>query len=167
MNYSCFATPAESVAGKMEKVVKAKYGSIKDITDRGYFTNSNHVPVWYHCSPQHKAEIEGPYHKLTTAGHIFYVETDGDLEKNPEYVDAINRAAWKNDMGYNAINHTTARCPLCNYEYDGPTDGAPEKCPHCGAHMDTLQRITGYLSSTASKWNSGKQAELRDRVPHK
>ena len=166
MNYSCFATPAESVAGKMEKIVKAKYGSIKDITDRGYFTNSNHVPVWYHCSPQHKAEIEGPYHKFTTAGHIFYVETDGDLEKNPEYVDAINRAAWKNDMGYNAINHTTARCPQCNYEYDGPADEAPEKCPHCGAKMDVLQRITGYLSNVASKWNSGKQAELRDRVVH-
>lgn len=167
MNYSCFATPAESVAGKMEKIVKAKFGVIKDITDRGYFTNSNHVPVWYHCSPQHKAEIEGPYHQLTTAGHIFYVETDGDLEKNPEYVDAINRAAWKNNMGYVAINHTTARCPCCNYEYDGPTKDAPGVCPHCGTKMDTLQRITGYLSSTASKWNSGKQNELRDRVPHK
>ena len=167
MNYSCFATPAESVAGKMEKIVKARYGLIRNITDRGYFTNSNHVPVWYHCSPQHKAEIEGPYHKLTTAGHIFYVETDGDLEKNPEYVDAINRAAWKNDMGYNAINHTTARCPLCNHEYNGPADDAPETCPHCGAKMDVLQRITGYLSNVASKWNSGKQAELRDRVTHK
>lgn len=166
MNYSCFATPAESVAGKMEKVVKAKYGSIRNITDRGYFTNSNHVPVWFHCSPQHKATIEGPYHKLTTAGHIFYVETDGDLEKNPEYVDAINRAAWKNDMGYNAINHTTARCPLCNHEYNGPTDEAPEKCPYCGAEMDILARVTGYLSNVTKKWNSGKQAELRDRVAH-
>ena len=166
MNFSCFATPAESVAGKMEKIVKSKFGSIKDITDRGYFTNSNHVPVWYHCSPQHKAKIEGPYHKYTTAGHIFYVETDGSLEKNPEYVDAINKMAWANNMGYNAINHATARCPQCNYEYDGTVDDVPTTCPHCGAKMDILQRITGYLSSTSSKWNSGKRAELRDRVVH-
>ncbi len=166
MNFSCFATPAESVAGKMEKIVKAKYGIIENITSRNYFTNSNHVPVWYHCSPQHKAAIEGPYHKFTTAGHIFYVETDGSLDKNPEYIDAINRAAWKNDMGYNAINHANARCPRCNYEYDGSVADAPTVCPCCGTKMDTLQRITGYLSNTSSKWNSGKQAELRDRVVH-
>lgn len=166
MNYSCFATPAESVAGKMEKIVKAKFGTIKDITDRGYFTNSNHVPVWYHCSPQHKAEIEGPYHKLTTAGHIFYVETDGSLDKNPEYIDSINRMAWANDMGYNAINHVRPRCTCCNYEAD-PGPDAPKICPKCGGRMDNLGRITGYLVSTTEKWNSGKSAEFRDRVPHK
>lgn len=166
LNYSCFATPAESVAGKMEKIVKSKFGLIKDITDRGYFTNSNHVPVWYHCSPQHKAEIEGPYHTLTPAGHIFYVETDGDLEKNPEYVDAINRMSWDNEVGYNAINHTAARCPRCNKEYL-QSEESPEYCPDCGTKMDVLQRVTGYLSSTSSKWNSGKQAELKDRVVHK
>lgn len=165
LNYSCFATPAESVAGKMEKIVKAKYGDIKDITDRGYFTNSNHVPVWYHCSPQHKAEVEGPYHKYTTAGHIFYVETDGLLKKNPEYVDAINRMAWANDMGYSAINHVTPRCTCCNHEEDEQWEG--EVCPVCGGEMDDLARVTGYLSSVTKKWNSGKQAELRDRIVHK
>lgn len=165
LNYSCFATPAESVAGKMEHITAARYGKIKDITDRGYFTNSNHVPVWYHCTPKHKAEIEGPYHKFTTAGHIFYVEADADLTKNPEAVDAVNRMAWANDMGYNAINHVSARCPRCSYEvHDGQT--APDKCPKCGEKMDKLARITGYLSSTLTKWNTGKQAEFRDRVIH-
>lgn len=167
LNYSCFATPAESVAGKMEKITAAKYGVIKDITDRGYFTNSNHIPVWYHCTPQHKAEIECPYHKLTTAGHIFYVEADNDVTKNPSYIDTINRMAWDNDCGYNAINHTNARCPKCNYEFNGIIDDAPDICPHCGSKMDILARVTGYLSNCASKWNSGKQAELRDRVVHK
>lgn len=165
MNFSCFATPAESVAGKMEKIVRSEYGIIKDITDRGYFTNSNHVPVWYQCSPQHKAEVEGVYHKLTTAGHIFYVETDGDLDKNPEYIDSINRMAWANDIGYNAINHVRPRCPQCNYE-TSPMN-APEICPCCGEEMDTLQRITGYLNSVTKKWNSGKRAELKQRVIHK
>ena len=166
LNYSCFATPAESVAGKMEHITAARYGKIKDITDRGYFTNSNHVPVWYHCTPKHKAEIEGPYHKYTTAGHIFYVEADADLTKNPEAVDAVNRMAWANDMGYNAINHVSARCPRCSYEVHDGTD-APDRCPKCGEKMDKLARITGYLSTTVTKWNSGKAAEFKDRVVHK
>lgn len=165
LNYSCFATPAESVAGKMEHITAARYGKIKNITDRGYFTNSNHVPVWYHCTPKHKAEIEGPYHKYTTAGHIFYVEADADLTKNPEAVDAVNRMAWANDMGYNAINHVSARCPRCSYEVHDGTD-APDRCPKCGEKMDKLARVTGYLSSTLTKWNSGKKAEFRDRVIH-
>lgn len=166
LNYSCFATPAESVAGKMEHITAARYGEVKNITDRGYFTNSNHVPVWYHCTPKHKAEIEGPYHKFTTAGHIFYVEADADLTKNPEAVDAVNRMAWANDMGYNAINHVSARCPRCSYEVHDGSD-APDKCPQCGEKMDKLARITGYLSSTVTKWNSGKAAEFKDRVVHK
>ena len=165
LNYSCFATPAESVAGKMEHITAARYGKIKDITDHGYFTNSNHVPVWYHCTPKHKAEIEGPYHKFTTAGHIFYVEADADLTKNPEAVDAVNRMAWANDVGYNAINHVSARCPRCSYEVHDGSD-APDHCPKCGEKMDKLARITGYLSSTVTKWNSGKIAEFKDRVIH-
>lgn len=164
LNYSCFATPAESVAGRMEKITKAKFGEIKDITTRGYFTNSNHVPVYYHITPKHKAEIEGPYHHLTTAGHIFYVEADADIVKNPEAVDAVNRFAWQNDVGYSAINHVSARCPRCSYEENG--NNVPDRCPRCGEKMDILQRITGYLSTVASKWNSGKRAELKDRVKH-
>lgn len=166
LNFAAFATPAESVAGKLEKITEQKYGKIPGVTDRDYFTNSNHVPVWYHCTPSEKAAIEGPYHKLTTGGHIFYVEADADIVKNPKAVDDVNRLAWKNDMGYNAINHTTARCPQCNHEYNGPASEAPSKCPVCGAKMDTLARITGYLSSTSSKWNMGKKAELKDRITH-
>lgn len=166
LNFAAFATPAESVAGKLEKITEQKYGKIPGVTDRDYFTNSNHVPVWYHCTPSEKAAIEGPYHKLTTGGHIFYVEADADIVKNPKAVDDVNRLAWKNDMGYNAINHTTARCPQCNHEYNGPASEAPSKCPVCGAKMDMLARITGYISTISSKWNMGKKAELKDRVTH-
>lgn len=165
LNYSCFATPAESVAGKMEEKTRQKFGTIKNITDRGYFTNSNHVPVWYKCTPAHKAEIEGPYHALTTAGHIFYVEATGDLVKNPKVVDDINKLAWKNDMGYNAINHVSLRCPKCGYEVIEGEEN-PEVCPECGSELDKLARITGYLSVTTKKWNKGKQAEFRDRIKH-
>ena len=119
----------------------------------------------YLRTPKHKAEIEGPYHKFTTAGHIFYVEADADLTKNPEAVDAVNRMAWTNDVGYNAINHVSARCPRCSYEVHDGSD-APDHCPKCGEKMDKLARITGYLSSTVTKWNSGKIAEFKDRVIH-
>lgn len=167
LNYSCFATPAESVAGKMEDITKKRFGLVKNITDRGYFTNSNHVPVWYKCTPSHKAQIEGPYHHLTTAGHIFYVEATGDLVKNPEVIDRINKMAWDNDMGYNAINHVSKRCPVCGYEIVDNGDGqAPDTCPNDGAPLDNLARITGYLSTTTAKWNKGKQAEFRDRIKH-
>jgi ribonucleoside-triphosphate reductase len=167
-NYSCFATPAEGLSGRFTVVDAKKYGIIKHVTDKEYYTNSSHVPVWYQCTPAHKAEIEGPYHALEPAGHIFYVEADADLTKNPEYVDAVNRMAWDNNVGYSSINHTQGRCKDCNYESNDPNlHRFGSTCPHCGGEWTTLDRVTGYLSSTYDKQSFGKKAEILDRVVHK
>lgn len=166
-NYSCFATPAEGLSGRFVVVDRKVYGNIEHVTDKDYYTNSSHVPVWYQCTPQHKAEIEGPYHKYEPGGHIFYVEADADITKNPEYVDAINRMAWANDCGYSSINHTQGRCEDCNFESNDPDlHRFGSTCPHCGGHWSTLDRVTGYLSSTYNKQAFGKKAEILDRVVH-
>ena len=164
-NYSCFATPAEGLSGKFTKVDRKEFGIIKGVTDRDYYTNSNHVPVYYKCSAKHKAEVEGPYHEFTGAGHIFYVEIDGDATKNPQAVMNIVDLMTKNNMGYGSINHNRARCEDCGYESaDEFKDGV---CPKCGSTNTTfLQRITGYLVGTVERWNSAKRAELKDRVHH-
>ncbi len=167
-NYSCFATPAEGLSGRFTVVDRKEYGIIEHVTDKDYYTNSSHVPVWYHCSPQHKAEIEGPYHQYESAGHIFYVEADADLTKNPEYVDHINRLAWDNNVGYSSINHTQGRCKDCNFESNDPNlHRFGSVCPHCGGEWSTLDRVTGYLSSTYDKQAFGKKAEILDRIVHK
>lgn len=164
-NYSILATPAEGLAGKFTKVDRKKYGIIPGVTDKDYYTNSNHVPVYYHCSPRHKAEVEAPYHNLTRGGHIFYVEIDGDATHNPEAIMDVVDLMDEFDMGYGSVNHNRNRCMDCGYE-DASEDLTT--CPHCGSHnIDTLQRITGYLVGTTDRWNSGKLAELRDRVVHK
>lgn len=163
LNYAVLATPAEGLSGKFTLKDRKQFGVIPGVTDKDYYTNSNHVPVYYHCTPKHKAEIEGPYHKLTTGGHIFYVECDGDITKNPEVVDSIVRIGMKNDCGYISINHSQARCPKCNFEAN---DSNTKDCPYCHIGMDILQRITGYLVGTTDRWNSGKLAELKDRVQH-
>lgn len=170
-NYSCFATPAEGLSGRFTVIDRDEYGIIKDVTDKDFYTNSSHVPVWYQCTPQHKAEIEGPYHKLEPAGHIFYVEADADITKNPEVVDVINRIAWANDIGYSSINHNQARCKECNYETNDPVnfdmiEGGGAVCPMCGGDMSSLSRVTGYLSSTYEKQTFGKKAEILKRVVH-
>lgn len=164
-NYSCFATPAEGLSGKFTKKDRKEFGVIVGVTDKEYYTNSNHVPVYYKCSAKHKAEIEGPYHKLTPAGHIFYVEIDGKIVKNPEAIPDIVEIAAKNDCGYISINYNCSRCEECGYESsDEFEDGI---CPHCGSDRTTyLQRITGYLVGTTNRWNGAKQAELKDRVSH-
>ena len=132
---------------------------------RIYYTNSNHVPVYYKCSPKHKAEIEAPYHELTRGGHIFYVEIDGDATHNPEAIANVVDLMDKYNMGYCSVNHNRNRCMDCGYE--DATDDLHE-CPSCHGHnIDRLQRITGYLVGTTDRWNSGKLAELKDRVVHK
>ena len=164
-NYSLFATPAEGLAGRFTRMDKKKFGIIRGVTDKDYYTNSSHVPVYYHCTPQHKAEIEGPYHKYEGAGHIFYVEIDGDATHNPEAIMSIVDLMDKYDIGYGSVNHNRNRCLDCGYE--DATEGL-EECPHCHGHnIDTLQRITGYLVGTTNRWNSAKLAELKDRVVHK
>ncbi|MDE7382004.1 MAG: anaerobic ribonucleoside triphosphate reductase [Muribaculaceae bacterium] len=163
-NYSILATPAEGLAGRFTKKDRETFGIIKGITDKDYYTNSNHVPVYYHCSPRHKAKIEAPYHDLTRGGHIFYVELDGDATHNPEAIMQIVDMMDKYNLGYGSVNHNRNHCPQCGYEN---ADTTMSDCPKCGAKFETIQRITGYLVGTTDRWNSGKLAELKDRVVHK
>ena len=167
-NYSILATPAEGLSGKFTKKDRKEFGIIPGVTDKEYYTNSNHVPVYYKCSASHKAQIECPYHKYTRGGHIFYVEADYDPTKNPEAIDVINRIAIDNDGGYISFNHNQGRCNYCNYESDDPTLVHGSTCPNCGrkGSWDQLSRITGYLISTTDRWNNGKLGELNDRVTH-
>ena len=164
-NFTFLATPAEGLSGKFTKRDKKTFGVLPGITDKDYYTNSSHIPVYYHCTPEHKAKIEGPYHKYENAGHIFYVEVDGDATHNPEAIMRIVDLMDKYDIGYGSVNHNRNRCMDCGYEN---AEKDLKECPHChGHHIDTLQRITGYLVGTTDRWNSGKLAELHDRVIHK
>ena len=164
-NYSILATPAEGLSGKFTKRDRKDFGEIPGVTDKAYYTNSNHVPVYYRCSPKHKAEVEAPYHDLTRGGHIFYVEIDGDATHNPEAIANVVDLMDKYNIGYCSVNHNRNRCMDCGYE--DATENLKE-CPHChSTRIDKLQRITGYLVGTTDRWNSGKLAELNDRVVHK
>ena len=163
-NYSILATPAEGLSGRFTKKDKKEFGIIKGITDKDYYTNSNHVPVYYKCSAKHKAEIEAPYHELTRGGHIFYVEIDGDATHNPESIMQIVDLMDKYNIGYGSINHNRNKCLNCGYEN---SQKDMTTCPHCGStNIDKLQRITGYLVGTTDRWNAAKLAELNDRVTH-
>ena len=163
-NYSVLATPAEGLAGKFTRKDRKEFGSIAGITDREYYTNSNHVPVYYKCSARHKAEVEAPYHKLTRGGHIFYVEIDGDATHNPEAIMRVVDMMDRYNIGYGSVNHNRNRCLDCGYEN---AEADLTVCPKCGSErMDKLQRITGYLVGTTDRWNQAKLAELHDRVTH-
>ena len=164
-NFSVLATPAEGLSGRFTRGDRKQFGEIAGITDKIYYTNSNHIPVYYKCSPKHKAEVEAPYHELTGGGHIFYVEIDGDATHNPQAIMDIVDLLDKYNIGYCSVNHNRNRCMTCGYE-----DAQQELkvCPKCGSNdIDRLQRITGYLVGTTERWNKAKLAELNDRVIHK
>ena len=164
-NFSVLATPAEGLSGKFTSKDRKSFGIIPGITDKIYYTNSNHVPVYYKCSPKHKAEVEAPYHELTGGGHIFYVEIDGDATHNPKAIADIVDLMDKNNIGYCSVNHNRNRCMDCGYE---DASENLESCPKCNSReIDKLQRITGYLVGTTDRWNNAKLAELNDRVVHK
>lgn len=163
-NYSILATPAEGLSGRFTKKEKKEFGIIEGVTDKEYYTNSNHVPVYYKCNAKHKAEVEAPYHELTRGGHIFYVEIDGDATHNPESIMQIVDLMDKYNIGYGSINHNRNKCLNCGYEN---SEKEMKTCPNCGStNIDKLQRITGYLVGTTDRWNSSKLAELNDRVTH-
>ena len=163
-NYSVLATPAEGLSGRFTARDRKTFGVIPGVTDRAYYTNSNHVPVYYKCSARHKAEVEAPYHDLTRGGHIFYVEIDGDATHNPEAIMRVVDMMDKYNIGYGSVNHNRNRCMDCGFEN---ADQHLTACPKCGSqHIDRLQRITGYLVGTTDRWNKAKLAELNDRVIH-
>ena len=164
LNISLIATPAEGLSGKFVKRDRADFGVIENVTDRDYYTNSNHIPVWYKCTMEHKMKIEAPYHALTPAGHIAYLEVDGDPEKNVAAVEQMVNLMRKYDVGYGSINHAKARCTDCGYESGSDLF---HTCPKCNStNVDVLERITGYLVGGTDRWNGGKKAELKDRVSH-
>ena len=167
MNVTCLATPAESLAGRFLRLDKAKYGIIEGVTSHDYYTNSFHVPVYYNISACKKIDIEAPYHALTNAGHISYVELDGDPSKNLAAFERVVRHMKEAGIGYGSINHPVDRDPVCGY--NGIIDNV---CPKCGRteedgiHFERIRRITGYLVGTLDKWNDAKKSEERDRVKH-
>ncbi|BCN32001.1 anaerobic ribonucleoside triphosphate reductase [Anaeromicropila herbilytica] len=166
LNFSLLATPAEGLSGRFVNMDKKIYGEIEGVTDREYYTNSFHVPVYYPISAFDKIQIEGPYHELTNAGHISYVELDGDTTKNISAFEKVIRAMHDAGMGYASINHPVDEDPDCGYV--GIID---DVCPQCGRteaehKFNRIRRITGYLVGTLDRFNNGKRAEERDRVKH-
>ncbi len=127
LNFTCLATPAEGLSGRFVNIDKAIYGKIKGVTDRDYYTNSFHVPVYYNISIVNKIKKEAPYHELTNAGHISYIELDGDTTQNLEAFEKIVRIMKENNMGYCAINHPVDRDPVCGY-----VGIIGDVCPGCG-----------------------------------
>ena len=163
-NYTAFATPAEGLSGKFTAVDRKEFGYIKGVLDKDYYTNSNHVPTEYPCTPKEKMEIEAAYHPYTPAGHIGYLEIDYDTVKNPEAIEDLVRIMHDAGIGYGSINHVVTRCIDCGYEGH---EESFDVCPKCGStNLTDIQRITGYLVGTTDRWNHGKQAELKNRVVH-
>lgn len=167
MNYTLLATPAEGLSGRFVRIDKKKYGEIPGVTDRDYYTNSFHIPVYYPISAFKKIKLEAPYHAFTNAGHISYIELDGDPLKNLDAFESIVRCMKESGIGYGAINHPVDYDPACGY-----TGIIDDVCPHCGrretadAPFDRIRRITGYLVGTLDRFNNGKRAEEHDRVKH-
>lgn len=163
-NYTAFATPAEGLSGKFTAVDRKEFGYIKGVLDKDYYTNSNHVPTEYPCTPKEKMEIEAAYHPYEPAGHIGYLEIDYDTVKNPEAIEDLVRIMHDAEIGYGSINHVVTRCIDCGYEGH---EESFDVCPECGStNLTDIQRITGYLVGTTDRWNHGKQAELKNRVVH-
>lgn len=169
LNFSLIATPAEGLSGRFVKLDKKMFGEIPGVTDRDYYTNSFHIPVYYEISAFEKIKREAPYHTLTNAGHISYIEIDGDPMENLEAFEKIIRYMQKCGIGYGSINHPVDRDPLCGY-----TGLIKDECPHCGRKEDEgdlgferIRRITGYLVGTLDRFNNGKRAEEADRIKHK
>ncbi len=166
LNYTLLATPAEGLSGRFVKIDQKRYGKIEGVTDREYYTNSFHIPVYYPISAFDKIRLEAPYHALTNAGHISYIEMDGDPTKNLDAFEAVVRAMHDAGIGYGSINHPVDRDPVCGYN-----GIIGDVCPQCGrqeeeVHFERIRRITGYLVGTLERFNNGKRAEEHDRVHH-
>ena len=130
MNYSLLATPAEGLSGRFVRMDKKRYGLIPGVTDKDYYTNSFHIPVYYNISAYEKIRKEAPYHALTNAGHISYVELDGDTANNLEAFESIVRCMHDCGIGYGSINHPVDRDPICGY-----VGVIGEVCPRCGRRV--------------------------------
>ena len=168
LNFSLLATHAEGLSGRFVRMDRERFGSIEGVTDREYYTNSFHIPVYYPISAYKKIQLEAPYHELTNAGHITYIELDGDPSTNLDAFEKVIRYMKAQGIGYGSINHPVDRDPVCGYNgIIGDT------CPKCGRSetdgeygFQRIRRITGYLVGTLDRFNNAKRAEVRDRVKH-
>nr|WP_261796026.1 anaerobic ribonucleoside triphosphate reductase [Numidum massiliense] len=165
LNFTLLATPAEGLSGKFVAKDREAFGDVPRVTDRNYYTNSFHIPVYYRVKAIDKIEREAPFHALCNAGHITYIECDGNLRHNTAAVDALVRAMHRTGIGYGSINHPVDRCKQCGY--DGTIDSA---CPVCHTsdegQIERIRRITGYLVGDLTRWNNAKRSEERERVKH-
>lgn len=169
LNFSLLATPAEGLSGRFTKIDRKEFGKIKGVTDREFYTNSFHVPVYYPINAFEKIEIESPYHEPCNAGHITYVELDGNLSNNLSAFESVIRKMKESGIGYGSINHPIDRDPVCGF--DGIIDN--DICPSCGRKeyenglgFERLRRITGYLVGSLERWNDAKKAEEKARLKH-
>ena len=161
LNFALVATPAEGLAGRFVAMDRERYGSIPGVTDKSYYTNSFHVPVYYAMSMLEKIRAEGRFHSYCNAGHITYTELEAPPVQNLEAVDRIVRRMAESDVGYGGINYPLDECRIC--AHSGVFNGA---CPRCGSsEIRHIRRITGYLS-TDERFNEAKLSELRDRRVH-
>ena len=166
LNFSLLATPAEGLSGRFVRIDKKKYGIIEGVTDRDYYTNSFHIPVYFNISAYKKIRLEAPYHALTNGGHISYVELDGDPLKNLPAFEQIVRYMKEQGIGYGSINHPVDRDPCCGF-----TGIIDDECPKCGrkeeeVQFERIRRITGYLVGTLDRFNNAKRSEESERVKH-
>lgn len=162
LNCSCYATPAESLCKTYAKALRAEFGSIPNITDREYITNSHHVSVWRTISIYKKLEIEAPFCKFPTGGCITYVELDAAVMQNPKAIESIIDYAMSLNVPYLALNFPIDTCLKCGYSGE-----IEYNCPACGnTNIQRLRRVTGYLSADYRQFNEGKIAEVLDRVKH-
>ena len=168
LNWSVIATPAEGLSGRFVRIDREKYGNIPGVTDRDYYTNGFHIPVYYPINAFEKIRLEAPYHELTNGGHISYIELDGDPLKNLDAFEKVVRCMKENGIGYGSINHPVDRDPCCGY-----TGIIDNECPQChrkegegDVGFERIRRITGYLVGTMDHWNNAKAAEEKDRVKH-
>ena len=166
LNFSLLATPAEGLSGRFVRMDRERFGSIEGVTDREYYTNSFHIPVYYPISAYKKIQLEAPYHELTNAGHITYIELDGDPSTNLDAFEKVIRYMKAQGIGYGSINHPVDRDPVCGYN-----GIIGDSCPKCGRHEDghafeRIRRITGYLVGNLDRFNNAKRAEESERVKH-
>lgn len=162
LNYSVLATPAEGLSGRFTRIDKKKYGVITGVTDKDYYVNSFHIDVKEHVNVAEKIKLEAPFHAITRAGHITYVELDGEAKMNIPVILKIVRQMKVEHIGYGSINHPVDTCKKCGYK-----GVIYSKCPVCKSEdIIRMRRITGYLTGSLESWNSAKQAEEKDRVKH-
>lgn len=162
LNFSCYATPAESTCMTLRNKLFDKYGLIEGVTDREYITNSHHIPVYYNISIMDKIDLESKFAHLCTGGFIEYVELNSSFMKNIDAIEKIIDYAMEKDTAYFALNFPIDTCCDCGY-----SDEIKDNCPECGSYnIERLRRVTGYLTTDYKNFNKGKIGEVKDRVKH-